>query len=60
MPTPDTRHPTLTRAPVCRVARLPEIMDINKWICFLILMCMVLFYRLMFLSTLMLKEWMTR
>jgi hypothetical protein len=37
-----------------------EIMDINKWICFLILMCMVVFYRLMFLSTLMLKEFWSR
>ena len=34
-----------------------EIMDINKWICFVILFCMVIFYRCMFLSTLMLKEW---
>lgn len=37
-----------------------EIMNINKWICFLILFCMVIFYRLVFLSTLMLKEWMSR
>ena len=37
-----------------------EIMDLNKWICFLILCCMVVFYRLIFLSTLMLKEWMSR
>jgi len=37
-----------------------EIMDINQWICFLILICMVVFYRLLFLSTLMLKEWMAR
>ena len=37
-----------------------EIMNIDQWICFLILICMVVFYRLMFLSTLMLKEWMSR
>ena len=36
-----------------------EIMDINKWICFLILFCMVVFYRCMFLSTLMMKEWLS-
>ena len=35
-------------------------MNIDQWICFLILMCMVVFYRLMFLGTLMLKEWMAR
>lgn len=33
-----------------------EIMDIDKWICFLILICMVVFYRVLFLGTLVAKE----
>jgi hypothetical protein len=37
-----------------------EIMDINQWICFLILICMAVFYRILFLATLSLKEWMAR
>ena len=43
-----------------QVLQYYEIMNINKWICFLILFCMVIFYRLVFLSTLMMKEWMAR
>lgn len=37
-----------------------EIMNINKWICFLILFCMVVFYRGLFLVTLMTKEWLSK
>ena len=54
------RPPSHLHARPLALVRRQEIMNIDKWICFLILMCMVVFYRLMFLSTLMLKEWMSR
>jgi len=39
-----------------QVLQYYEIMNINKWICFLILVCMMIFYRVMFWGTLRLKE----